>query len=100
MYRAVILGAVAYVAYRAGQQQAIQNQYDYYIVNQTVLTGGINATEYVQITQVGVELTSDVNLATPFSFREGNELKQVLRKHNPHFNLILETTNNSLIQTA
>lgn len=100
MFRFLITAAVAYAAYRAGEQQAILNQSDYFIINQTTLGSGILATEFVQIIPGGIQLTNDVNLATPFLFREANELKQILRKHNPHFNLTVETTNSSLNLSA
>lgn len=98
MFKFLGVALVAYAAYKVGEQQATINQYDFFVLNQTVLGNGVQATEYLKVVSGGgFEFVQDVNLATPFLFKEANALKTILRKHHPNFNLILETTNSSLM---
>lgn len=101
MLRAVVSIAALFAAYKLGEYHAQVNSQDYVITNTTNLGGGVQAIEYLKLSPNGMVFTQDPQLATIFLFGEATRLKELLRKHIPNLNLVIETvSNNNLIQNG
>lgn len=97
MFRAIMAIGVIFAAYKYGQYEAQINANDYVISNVVHLGNGVQAVEYLKVSPTGMIFTQDANIATHFLFQEATRLKELLRKHIPNLNLVIETVGTGLI---
>lgn len=97
MFKALLTVGAIFAAYKFGEYQAQINANDYVISNVTNLGNGVQAVEYLRVSPTGMVFTQDAQLATHFLFQEATRLKELLRKHIPNLNLVIETVGTGLI---
>jgi hypothetical protein len=91
--RLLLLGAVGYVSYKAGEKSAQLGALGFYVTRKIQSTPGVEVLEYITITPLGlIDYTQDQSQATSFYLGEAIKLRNLIQRYRPTMELNLITS--------